>query len=390
MPIVDMETPHRPEDMSDKLKAKVRESVRFFKTFTPPPPDKYWLAFSGGKDSIVLKKIADLAEVDYEAHYSVTSVDPPELMKYIRQYHPDVTWDYPRDRNGKRVSMWTLIAQHTLPPTRMVRYCCSALKESNVAARVTVTGVRWAESANRKNNHGVVDFQNKPVSTRKVAERLNVEYGTNKSGGVILNNDNDESRRMVEQCYRTRKTLLNPIIKWTERDVWDFIFAYGLPYCELYDEGFTRLGCIGCPLSGRKNMERDFERWPRYKELYIRAFEKMIENHPGQIKILQPEYAAAYPLEAEDNERFVSNQLLVNGGGYRKTCRREMDGMVQGDLKNTNGNGASTCPCGCSSTGSKSENSSNSHAGGDVYSPSSCGTRIIAELCFRRWLRVVY
>lgn len=249
--------------------------------------------------------------MDYEAHYSVTSVDPPELMKYIRQYHPDVTWDYPRDRNGKRVSMWTLIAQHTLPPTRMVRYCCSALKESNGAGRVTVTGVRWAESANRKNNHGVVDFQNKPVSTRKVAERLNVEYGTNKSGGVILNNDNDESRRMVEQCYRTRKTLLNPIIKWTERDVWDFIFAYGLPYCELYDEGFTRLGCIGCPLSGRKNMERDFERWPRYKELYIRAFEKMIENHPGQIKILQSDYVPKFAFETEPID---DDQLLVTGG----------------------------------------------------------------------------
>jgi len=103
-------------------------------------------------------------------------------------------------------------------------------------------------------------------------------------------------------------------VKWTERDVWDFIFAYDIPYCELYDEGFTRLGCIGCPLSGRKNMERDFARWPRYKELYIRAFEKMIDNHPGQIKILDPEYAAKYPLEAEEDEREI-NQILTTGGG---------------------------------------------------------------------------
>ena len=37
MPIVDVATPHSPEDMSDELKAKVRESVRFLKTFAPPP-----------------------------------------------------------------------------------------------------------------------------------------------------------------------------------------------------------------------------------------------------------------------------------------------------------------------------------------------------------------
>ena len=88
--------------MSDELKAKVDESIRYTRSFAPPRPDKYWLAFSGGKDSIVSKKIADLAGVDYEAHYSVTSVDPPELMRYVMEYHPDVQWDYPRDKNGKR------------------------------------------------------------------------------------------------------------------------------------------------------------------------------------------------------------------------------------------------------------------------------------------------
>ena len=286
--------------MSDELKAKVAESIRYVRSFTPPRPDKYWLAFSGGKDSIVSKKIADLAGVDYEAHYSVTSVDSPELMRFVMEYHPDVQWDYPRDKNGKRISMWTLIADHTLPPTRMVRYCCSALKESHGEGRVTITGVRWAESANRKALHGVVDFQTKPKGTEKRAKQLGADFDYNKHGSVILNNDNDENRRLVEQCYRTRKTLVNPIVRWTDQDVWDFIHAYHLPYCSLYDEGFARLGCIGCPLSGRKNMERDFERWPRYRELYIRAFEKMIENHPGQIKILEPGYKAMYPVEPEN------------------------------------------------------------------------------------------
>ena len=71
--------------------------------------------------------------------------------------------------------------------------------------------------------------------------------------------------------------VLNPIIDWTTEDVWEFIKEYKIPYCCLYDEGFTRLGCIGCPMGGRKGQLREFERYPKYKANYIRAFEKMLK-----------------------------------------------------------------------------------------------------------------
>ena len=97
---------------------------------------------------------------------------------------------------------------------------------------------------------------------------------------------------MVEQCYIKRKTTINPIVDWTDDDVWEFIKEVAkVPYCELYDQGFTRLGCIGCPLQGREGMIRDFERWPGYRKLYIRAFEQMIKNHPGKIKVASGELA---------------------------------------------------------------------------------------------------
>ena len=277
----DKETP-----IQTTLDQKIKKAIHAFRAFEPQ--EGYWLAFSGGKDSIVIKRLADMAGVKYTAHYSVTTVDPPELMRYILDHHPDVVWDYPVDSNGKRISMWTLIASHTIPPTRQSRYCCSALKEKSGGGMVTVTGVRWEESPRRREAHGLVDFKTKPKSTLKKANALGVMYRINKHGGVVLNDDNDESRRMVEQCFRTRKTLFNPIVDWTKDDVWTFIHQQHLPYCSLYDEGFTRLGCIGCPLSGRKNMERDFERWPRYKELYIRAFQMMIDRHPGEIRVLKP------------------------------------------------------------------------------------------------------
>ena len=92
----------------------------------------------------------------------------------------------------------------------------------------------------------------------------------------MLSSDNDESREAVEYCYRHRRTTLNPIIDWDDSDVWEFIREYNVAYCDLYDKGYKRLGCIGCPMSSRKKDE--LEAYPKYKRAYIRAFEKMIEG----------------------------------------------------------------------------------------------------------------
>lgn len=83
---------------------------------------------------------------------------------------------------------------------------------------------------------------------------------------------------MVEVCYKRHKTTLNPIIEWTDRDVWEFIHAEHIPYCELYGEGMNRLGCIGCPMAGTKGREKEFLRWPQYKENYILAFDRMLKE----------------------------------------------------------------------------------------------------------------
>ena len=232
-----------------------------------------------------------MAGVKFEAHYSVTSVDPPELVRFIRENYPDVARDIPRDSKGNPVTMWTLLAKNDIPPSRKYRYCCEQLKEVFGRDRVTVTGVRWAESARRKEIHGVVDFQTSPIKTRKIAEYFGLDFKVNRRGGVMLdtsnvvmNDDNELARRMVENCYRTSKTLVNPIVDWTDENVWEFLNKNHIPHCCLYDEGYKRLGCIGCPMAGSKKRNEEFERWPKYKEMYIRAFEKMIASHPNHIK----------------------------------------------------------------------------------------------------------
>ena len=233
---------------------KVEQAIQRFKTFAPP--EGYWLAFSGGKDSVVIKRLAEMAGVKFEAHYSVTSVDPPELVRFVKSM-PDVSFDIPRYADGSPITMWNLIVKKLMPPTRMMRYCCDKLKESSGKGRRTVTGVRWAESAGRKKKQSLIN-------------------NYSKGNGLIYNTDNDKARRMAENCYRTSKVIINPIIDWNDEEVWEFIRAEMIPYCGLYDEGYKRLGCIGCPMSTRASEE--LERYPTYKSNYIKAFDRMLEE----------------------------------------------------------------------------------------------------------------
>lgn len=257
-------------------KDKVQTAIDRLKTFEPK--EGYFLAFSGGKDSVVLKALADMAQVKYDAHYSITSVDPPALVRFIKEYHPDVVRERKHDKDGHPITMWSLIAKNTMPPTRIARYCCEQLKESSGKGRIVLTGVRWSESINRKLNQGGVSILGKSKKLDEILQDEDIEYTKGRKGGIILNLDNADSRRGVEICYRTHKTLVNPIIDWEDDDVWEFIHEYNIPYCVLYDEGHKRLGCIGCPMGMYKNMKREFEKYPKYKNAYLRAFRRMLLN----------------------------------------------------------------------------------------------------------------
>ena len=229
---------------------KHRKAIDRLKAFEPP--DGYFLAFSGGKDSQCIYNLAKEAGVKFEAHFHMTSVDPPEVISFVRKYYPDVILDQPPE------SMWRLIERKKIPPTRIIRYCCGVYKERGGIGRTVITGVRWDESVRRRNNRAMLELN---------------AYSNKK---IMLNNDNDEARRMIETCQFKGKHILNPIIDWLTEDVWEYLNGSNTPHCCLYDEGFHRIGCIGCPMAGKKGMLRDFERWPKYYNAYLRTFDRVL------------------------------------------------------------------------------------------------------------------
>jgi len=193
------------------------------------PKEGYYLAFSGGKDSIVVLDLAKRAGVKFDAHFNLTTVDPPELVYFVRTF-PEVQIHKPE------LTMWKLIVKERIPPTRRMRYCCKVLKEGGGKGRMIMTGVRWAESSSRS------------------------------------------KRRMNEHCFRDGRTFyLHPIIDWSEDEVWQYIRSRNLRYCKLYDEGYKRIGCIMCPMKN-KAVLIDAERYPKYRDAYIRAFDRCVKK----------------------------------------------------------------------------------------------------------------
>ena len=358
-----------------QIRDKVEAAIKRLQTFEPE--EGYYVAFSGGKDSQCVYHLCQMAGVQFDAHYAVTSVDPPELVQFIKQHYPDA-WEgrVHQYKDGKPITMWSLIAEHTLPPTRKVRYCCAALKEPGGQGRIVVTGVRWVESANRKKLHGVVTMPKPGKRIRTIATGYASNITQTTRGGVVMNDDNDESRRAVEHCYRTSKTMVNPIIDWTDEDVWEFLNGNHIPHCCLYDEGFKRLGCIGCPLSGSRNMERDFARWPKYRDMYVRAFQKMIDNHPGQIRILDPNAKTKFKLElAENSIGGYDKSVLQNGRGSAGLVppRMEQD-------ESLNGSSPTAIP--------DNSNSGGGYAGCNGGSDTAANRDLLGRAMLERWKKV--
>ena len=265
--------------MNDSLAEKERIAISHLRAFEPQDGKGYYLCYSGGKDSDVIRILAELANVKRDVVHNLTTVDAPETVYYVRSV-PEVIVERPPK------SMWRLIAENTMPPTRIVRYCCAKLKERGGTGRLKVTGVRKAESSRRAERSDLVNIIGKPVNTQKFAAEIGADFRVNRQNGLVMNDDNDEARRLVEHCYRTRKTMINPIVDWSDDDVWEFLHYYGCKSNPLYQCGFKRIGCIGCPMGGGKHQKQEFEIYPKYRALYVRAFEKMLDNiHAKKINL---------------------------------------------------------------------------------------------------------
>lgn len=226
--------------------------------------------YSGGKDSDVMLELFKRSGIPFEVSHSLTTADAPQTVYHVRKVFRELESQGIRttidkheytDKTGKkhRTTMWNLITKKGIPPTRLVRYCCVELKETFGSGRFIATGVRWGESTKRK----------EWGSFSQPEKRLHA------TDEIMMNSDNDIKRRLNEHCMQKNKMVVNPIIDWSNTDIWEFIRQEKICTNPLYEMGFDRVGCIGCPIAGRKRWF-EFYVFPKFQDAYIRAFDKML------------------------------------------------------------------------------------------------------------------
>ena len=82
----------------------------------------------------------------------------------------------------------------------------------------------------------------------------------------------------------------------------------------MYERGYTRVGCIGCPLANYYQRKKEFNDYPKYKSIYIIAFQKMIENRKVKGKKCEWESGKeVFDWWIETGKHQVKGQLAFNG-----------------------------------------------------------------------------
>lgn len=271
------------------LQSKIDYSIALLRKSEPIALDYdsengFYLAFSGGKDSLVLYHLAKMAGVKFRGHMNLTSIDPPDVIRFVRKNYPDVELIKPK------ISIYDMALKKHILPTRVMRWCCAEFKEMSGAGKVTLIGIRKGESVRR-------------------SKRNEVETGNRKFSGNF--DQFSEHRETMITCVGGKdKILISPIFNWTEKEIWEFIRKYKIGYCKLYDEGYNRIGCILCPMANRKQKIKDCKRFPHVRRKWIQTIQKLINAGYIDHNFSDAEFGFNWWISDKSFEQYYADEVL--------------------------------------------------------------------------------
>ncbi len=206
---------------------------------------KVYVSFSGGKDSTVLLHLVRSLYPEVPAVYSDTGLEFPEIREFVKatdnvtMIRPKMSFrkviqekGYPVV--GKEVAHWVGLAQRGKPSgLKMI----SVPREENKFSKAHYA---WLADAPFKISADCCD-----ILKKKPMKAYEKETGRH----AIIGTKGIDSRLRMTNLQRYGEILndkCTPLGIWTNDDIWNYIRAHDLPYCNIYDKGYDATGCIFC------------------------------------------------------------------------------------------------------------------------------------------------
>ena len=210
----------------------------------------FHVAFSGGKDSIVLLELVYKAlSNNFIVVFGDTKMEFPDTYKLV-----DIVEQQCKERNIP----FYRAASHLDPedswrmfgaPSRVLRWCCTVHKAAPQTLKI-------------REVLGKVDYVGADFVGVRAAESLK------------RSEDEFESYGKKQKGQYSQ----NPILDWSSAEVWMYIFSHNLPINETYKKGNSRAGCLFCPMGGGKSDSMRMLSYPKEISVYTDIIRETVND----------------------------------------------------------------------------------------------------------------
>lgn len=265
------------------LNQKIDHSLGAIEAFISHTGRTPFVSYSGGKDSTILLDLARrYIDKEMKAVFCNTGNEYPEIVRFVRNtenvtiIRPKYTFRQVIEKYG-----FPLISKEQAQGIRQAKTTRSE-KLRNIRLHGTDRNRGWVSGKIADRWQYLIDepFMVSEKCCECLKKRPLARY-VKQSGEVPLIGTMAVESILRKQQYIRRggcnsfngkNAASYPLSIWTDVDIWNYIRMFNVPYCELYDQGHTRTGCMVCGFGAQY-------------EITPNRFERLAASHPKAYKI---------------------------------------------------------------------------------------------------------